>query len=81
MQIYFTFDSKIYATGVTMRQTAACRYVAPVIIFCNTLIPFFFRAALIFAQQSRAKINGARKRPIFAQLGARKLTVRVLLKF
>ena len=46
-----------------------------------TLIPFFFRAPLIFAQQRRAKINGARKGPTFAQLGARKLIVCVLLKF
>ena len=45
------------------------------------LNPNFFRAPLIFAQQRRAKINGARKRPIFAQLGARKLIVRVLLRF
>ena len=37
------------------------------------LIPFNFRAPLIFAQLKRAKNEGARKWPIFAHDGARKL--------
>ena len=42
------------------------------------LNPIFFRAPLIFAYQRRAKINGALKRPIFAQFGARKLIAQIL---
>ena len=37
------------------------------------LIPFNFRAPLIFAQLKRAKNERARKWPIFAHDGARKL--------
>ena len=37
------------------------------------LIPFNLRAPLIFAQLKRAKNEGARKWPIFAHDGARKL--------
>ena len=37
------------------------------------LIPFNFRAPLIFAQLKRAKNEGARKWPIFAHDGAREL--------
>ena len=41
--------------------------------FQDYLIPFNFRAPLIFAQLKRAKNEGARKWPIFAHDGARKL--------
>ena len=80
LKILWIIYIKYIACGVKSRWNCktSTDLMSKIVEYLN---PIFFRAPLIFAQQRRAKINGERKRPIFAQLGARKLIVRVLLKF